>query len=210
MRSGGASALVIAVCLGAAGCGGDDAAGPASPTPPAASTSTAPAADTGAVERPPGFPNGGERAMLARLDPGVARLCTRTGPAGRSASAVAGITCRTAAGYGASARYELFSSRAAMADAYGAIRAANGVPVASGRCVPAGGGGRVPGDAPWGFGRGRDEGRVQCYRSREGVRFVTSLDRINVIAIATAPRFGAVDRFWRTVGLPDVALAPGA
>jgi hypothetical protein len=49
---------------------------------------------------------------------------------------------------------------------------------------------------------------VQCYRRAGAIRFVTSLDRIHVLAIATAPRFGAVDRFWRTVGLPDARPRP--
>lgn len=188
----------MALVAGAAGCGGDGDAGTApAPTAPGAATAPAP------TRPPPGFPNRGERFLLARLDPGIAPLCSRARAALRSDEAVAGLTCDTAAEHGAAARYELFRSRRALAAAYGAIRTANGVPVAGGGCVPPGGGGRVPGDAPWGFGRGRDEGRVQCYRRAGAIRFVTSLDRIRALAILTAPRFGAVDRFWRTTALPD-------
>ncbi len=185
---------------------------PTTPDPAATASTTPEVAPEEAevlVERPDGFPNGGERFLIERLDRDVARRCTRE-PAGRlSKGALAGLDCDTLALFGARSSYELFRSRAAMEAAYGRYREAWKVPVARGQCVPAGGGGSVPGDATWGFGRrSPSEGRVMCYRAGGDVWFVTSIEKIRVLAFARAPRFGAVSRFWRSVGLPTEKPLP--
>jgi hypothetical protein len=225
-------AALATTCLSLAACGGEATSSrtvtvtgatstPAPPTTPAvtaptvtviqtAPATTAPAApeppedDRVLVDRPADFPNGGESFLLARLDRDIARRCTREPDADRSRGSIAGIVCETRSVYGARSYYELFRSRVGMEASYSRYREANGVPVARGQCVPAGGGGRVPGDAPWGFGsEAPSEGRVMCFRSAGNVWFITSIERINVLAFATAQRFGSVDRFWRTVGLPS-------
>ncbi|WP_217913164.1 hypothetical protein [Miltoncostaea marina] len=201
-RAGRAAAAAAAACLLAAGCGGDGDAAP--PGDAATAPATTAAATAPAVPRPAGFPDGGERFLLARLEPRLARLCGRAPAASRSAGAVAALACRSAGELGAAARFELFPARAALVAAYGRLRAANGVPVASGQCVPAGGGGRVPADGPWGFGSGRDEGRVMCFRAGGVVRVVTTVERIRTLAWTAAPRFGDAVRFWRGPGIPSL------
>lgn len=220
--------VVAALCLALVACGGETSsssrtvtvttATPATTapltTPPAITTTAtpptapadpaAPGDDTVLVDRPPGFPNTGERFLLARLDRDIARRCTREAPGDRSRGSIAGLVCETRSVYGARSYYELFRNRVGMEASYGRYREANDVPVARGQCVPAGGGGRVPGDAPWGFGaEAPSEGRVMCFRANGQVWFITSVEKINVLAFATAQRFGAVDRFWRNVGLPS-------
>jgi hypothetical protein len=175
------------------------------PPPPSAPVDPVPPEDDAVlVDRPANFPNTGERFLLARLDRDIARRCTREASADRSRGSIAGLVCETQSVYGARSYYELFRNRVGMEASYGRYRQANGVPVARGQCVPAGGGGRVPGDAPWGFGpEAPSEGRVMCFRTNGRVWFITSVEKINVLAFATAQRFGAVDRFWRNVGLPS-------
>ncbi|MGD9571989.1 MAG: hypothetical protein AB7V62_08905 [Thermoleophilia bacterium] len=174
------------------------------------STVTAPAEPTTPadpeilVERPADFPNGGEQFLLARLEPDIQRRCTRESDADRSRGSVAGLICETASAYGARSYYELFRSRRGLEVSYGRYRSANGVPVARGECAPAGGGGRVPGDGTWGFGPSAPtKGRLMCFRSNGNVWFITSVESINVLAFATAKKFGDVDRFWRSVGVPS-------
>lgn len=173
---------------------------PAATTPPATTTG---APDTPLTERPAGFPTTGERFLLARIDPDIARRCTREAPEDRSDDAIAGITCETTSVYGVRSYFELFRNRVDMETAYGRYRDANDVPVAGGQCVPPGGGGRVPGEAPWGFGaEAPSEGRVMCFRGGGEIWFVTSVEKANILAFARAERFGALDRFWRTAGIP--------
>ena len=218
-RMARAAALAV-LCLGAAACDDEPSAertvtvtDPAVATAPAttaAAATTAPAAttpattpDTPLTERPAGFPTTGERFLLARIDPDIARRCTREAPEDRSDDAIAGITCDTESVYGVRSYFELFRSRVAMETSYGRVRDANDVPVASGQCVPPGGGGRVPGEAPWGFGaEAPSEGRVMCFRDGGEIWFVTSVEKANVLAFARSDRFGALDRFWRTAGIP--------
>ncbi len=156
------------------------------------------------VERPAGFPNGGEQFLLARLEPDIQRRCTRESQGDRSRGSIAGIICETASAYGARSYYELFRNQRGLEVSYGRYRSANGVPVARGECAPAGGGGRVPGDGTWGFGPSAPtKGRLMCFRSNGNVWFITSVESINVLAFATAKKFGDVDRFWRSVGVPS-------
>lgn len=204
-RSVIAAAGVALVAAAVAACGDDASAGltvtvtdAAAPAAPAASTAPL-------VERPPDFPTTGERFLLRRVAPDVARRCTREADGDRSEGSIAGIVCQTQAVYGVESYFELFRNRVATEAAYGSARDAAGVPVARGQCVPPGGGGRAPGDATWGFGADApSQGRVMCFREGDEVWFVTSVEAINVIAFARAPRFGALDRFWRTVGIPSV------
>jgi hypothetical protein len=218
-RRGAAAGTIAALCAALTACGGEATSertvtvtsASSTPAPPPATTTgslpviTAPTdEDRVLVDRPAGFPNTGEAFLLARLDDDIARRCTREAAADRSRGSIAGIVCETRTVYGARSYYELFRSRPALEASYSRYRRANDVPVARGQCVPAGGGGRVPGDAPWGFGaESPSEGRVMCFRSSGNVWFITSIDDINVLAFATARRFGAVDRFWRSVGLPS-------
>jgi hypothetical protein len=228
LRPAGAVAGLAALCAMLTACA-EDAVGPAATaasrvpaTTPAATGATPPATaavapaprttpaapgaatDPEPVDRPAGFPATGEAFLLTRLDRDVARRCTRRPGAELSAGAIAGVDCAAPSADGVRSSYELFRTRVAMEVAYGRIRAANGVPVARGQCVPPGGGGRVPGDAPWGYGAGAPgQGRVMCFRDGGEVRFVTSIEALNVLAFASAERFGAADRFWRTVGLPS-------
>lgn len=166
-------------------------------------TTTGPGGDPVLAGRPDDFPTTGERFLLDRLDRDIARRCTREPEEDRSRGTIAGLSCETQAVYGARSYFELFRNRVAMEAAYSRYRSANHVPVARGQCVPPNGGGRVPGDAPWGFGtEAPSEGRVMCFRADGEVWFVTSVEKINVLAFATADRFGPIDRFWRTVGIP--------
>ncbi len=156
------------------------------------------------VDRPAGFPNGGERFLLERLEPDVARRCTRESDDDRSRGSIAGIVCETQSAYGARSYFELFRNLNGLEAGYSRHRAANGVPVARGQCAPAGGGGRVPGDGTWGFGENApNQGRLMCFRADGRVWFITSVESTNVLAFAVARRFGQVDRFWRSVGVPS-------
>lgn len=174
------------------------------PTVPDPTTPVEPEEPEVLVDRPADFPNGGERFLLVRLDPDVARRCTREADSDRSRGSIAGIVCETQAAYGARSYFELFRNLNGLEASYSRYRSANGVPVARGQCAPAGGGGRVPGDGTWGFGEtARNQGRLMCFRANGRVWFITSVESTNVLAFAVAPRFGAVDRFWRSVGVPS-------
>lgn len=243
VRRAAAGAVVAALGLGLAACGGEttsqrvvtvtsSASVPAPPTsapvvtappvtvtvvtsPEPLPTDTVPVVTAPAepdppadpevlVDRPAGFPNGGEAFLLARLDPDIARRCTRETDADRSRGSIAGIVCETRSSYGARSYFELFRNLRGMEASYSRYRAANDVPVARGQCAPAGGGGRVPGDGTWGFGENaRNQGRLMCFRADGDVWFITSIESTNILAFATAPRLGPVDRFWRSVGVPS-------
>lgn len=167
-------------------------------------TSTDP--DDVLVERPANFPNGGERFLLARLDPDVARRCTRQRADSLSRGAVAGLYCDTAGALGATAFYDLFPTRARLEASYGRYRRGNNVPLAQGQCVP--GPKKTPSSVPaegtWTFARGaRDvEGRVMCFKSDDKVWLITSHDAIRTLSFFSATRRKPVNDFWYGPGFP--------
>lgn len=167
-------------------------------------TSTDP--DDVLVERPANFPNGGEAFLLARLDPDVARRCTRQRADSLSRGAVAGLYCDTSRALGATAFYDLFPTRARLEASYGRYRRGNDVPLAEGQCVP--GPKKTPSSIPaegtWTFAqRPRTvQGRVMCFKSDDKVWLVTSHDAIRTLSFFSATRRKPVNDFWYGPGFP--------
>lgn len=180
------------------------------PTPPTTGVTTDAGAgpDDPVIRRPAGFPNGGERYLLARLDPEVARLCTRESASSRAGGSVAGLYCATASRFGVDAYYDLFPTRAGLDASYGRYRRANGVPLDSGDCVPGPGvrASSIPAEGTWGYaGAGRrPEGRVMCFTADGDVWLVTGHERIRTLSFFSAPRRRQVNDFWYGAGFPTV------
>ncbi|MEQ9335604.1 MAG: hypothetical protein RJQ03_00260, partial [Miltoncostaeaceae bacterium] len=189
-----------------------------SPAPPAASTArrdAAPAAAAGAgpedtggvlVERPGDFPNGGERFLLARLDPEVARRCTRALADSLSRGAVAGLFCDGREAFGSAIHYELFPTRLATEDAYGRYRRANDVPLATGDCLagPTPGPATPPAEASWRRGAPLGAGRAMCFAGTEGRWLVSSHPPIRTLTFLLGDRAGALRDLWRERAAPSV------
>ena len=158
------------------------------------------------VDRPADFPNGGEKYLLARLDPDVARRCTRQRADSLSRGAVAGLYCDTSGALGATAFYDLFPNRARLDASYGRYRRGNNVPLAQGQCVP--GADKTPSSIPaegtWNFARrpGVVQGRVMCFKSDDKVWLVTSHEAIRTLSFFSATRRKPVNDFWYGPGFP--------
>lgn len=169
-------------------------------------TATAPGGDAPLIRRPAGFPNGGEKYLLARLHPDVVPYCTREPTRSRAGGSVAGLYCATAERFGVDAYYDLFPNRAQLEASYGRYRRANDVPLDSGDCVPGPGirASSIPAEGRWGYadaGR-RTAGRVMCFTADSRVWLVTSHTAIRTLSFFAADRRRQVNDFWYGAGFP--------
>lgn len=179
--------------------------GTTGPAPPDASADAGPE-DTGGVlvERPAGFPDGGERFLLARLDPEIARRCTRALTDSLSRGAVAGLFCDGREDLGAAIHYELFRSRLATEDAYGRYRRANDVPLAAGDCLRAGGDAAPAAESGWRLGAPLGAGRAMCFAATRGRWLVSSHPPIRTLTFLLGDDSGALRRLWVRRAAPAV------
>lgn len=179
---------------------------PATPAP-AADPGTTGAEDTGGVlvERPAGFPNGGEAFLLARLHPEVARRCTRALADSLTRGAVAGLFCDGRETLGTALHYELFPTRLATEDAYGRYRRANDVPLDTGDCLAGPATGAAPAaEASWQRGAPLGFGRAMCFAGTDGRWLVSSHPRIRTLAFLLGDDAAALRAAWARRAAPSL------